>query len=277
MQYLWSIIGYLIILVVVGAWRSQAVKSQDDFMVAGRRLSAKVLIGTLLATWIGSGSIIAGAGLAYDRGMPALWFSAGVWMALFIQYFVAGRARAFGQYTVPDILEVRYNQWARVLGTLVTIIAYTAIVSYQFRAGGMVLNMVAGIPVEQGIILTAVFVIAYTALAGMISVAYTDVVNGVVLLLGFIIGFPFLLKLAGGWGNVVATLPDYAVVARVIGGDRVSVECIVRGDQDAHFIRPKPSFVDMVARADVLIATGLDLELWLPTVVNKHATKLPPI
>jgi ABC-type Zn uptake system ZnuABC Zn-binding protein ZnuA len=69
--------------------------------------------------------------------------------------------------------------------------------------------------------------------------------------------------------RVVATLPDYAFLAERIGGERVSVQTIVRGDQDAHFIRPKPSFVDMVKGADVLIATGLDLELWLPTVVDK--------
>jgi ABC-type Zn uptake system ZnuABC Zn-binding protein ZnuA len=68
---------------------------------------------------------------------------------------------------------------------------------------------------------------------------------------------------------VVATLPDYAFLAERLGGDRVSVSHIVRGDQDAHFIRPKPSFVRMVQRADVLVATGLDLELWLPTVVDK--------
>jgi ABC-type Zn uptake system ZnuABC Zn-binding protein ZnuA len=69
--------------------------------------------------------------------------------------------------------------------------------------------------------------------------------------------------------QVVATLPDYAAIARAVGGVRVSVQTIVRGDQDAHFIRPKPSFVDMVKNADVLIATGLDLELWLPSVVDK--------
>jgi SSS family solute:Na+ symporter len=122
-------------------------------------------------------------------------------------YFIAGRARKLAQFTVPDVLEIRYNKYARILGSLTTIIAYTAIVSYQFKAGGMVLNMVIGIPVDQGIILTAVFVIAYTALAGMFSVAYTDVVNGVVLVVGFIIGLPFLLKLAGGWSNIAATLP----------------------------------------------------------------------
>ena len=77
----------------------------------------------------------------------------------------------------------------------------------------------------------------------------------------------------GGRLRVVATLPDYGVFAESIGGDRVTVETIVRGDQDAHFIRPKPSFVDMVKRADVLIATGLDLELWLPTVVNKSGNR----
>lgn len=69
--------------------------------------------------------------------------------------------------------------------------------------------------------------------------------------------------------RVVATLPDYGALAEAVGGDRVTVRAIVRGDQDAHFIRPKPSFVDMVREADVLVATGLDLELWLPTVVNK--------
>jgi SSS family solute:Na+ symporter/sodium/proline symporter len=207
MTYFWFILAYLLFLIFVGAYRSRSVKTQADFMVAGRRLSAKVLVGTLLATWIGSGSIIAGAGLAYKRGFPALWFDAGVWVAIVILYLVAGRARRFAQYTVPDILEARYNQYARVLGAITTIVAYTAIASYQFKAGGMVLNLVTGISVDQGIIITALFVIGYTALAGMISVAYTDVVNGIVMVLGIGIALPFLIQHAGGWGSIVNALP----------------------------------------------------------------------
>ncbi|UCC69675.1 MAG: zinc ABC transporter substrate-binding protein [Armatimonadota bacterium] len=69
--------------------------------------------------------------------------------------------------------------------------------------------------------------------------------------------------------RVVTTLPDYASFAREIGGDRVSVTTIVRGDQDAHFIRPKPSFVNLVREADVLVDTGLDLEIWVTTVIDK--------
>ena len=80
------------------------------------------------------------------------------------------------------------------------------------------------------------------------------------------------------WGadrslKVVTTLPDYAVIAKVIGGDRIDIQAIVKGEQDAHFIRPKPSFVDMVRKADVLLDTGLDLEMWLPSVVDKAGNK----
>ena len=78
---------------------------------------------------------------------------------------------------------------------------------------------------------------------------------------------------AGAGLRVVTTLPDYAAFVKAIAGDRASVEAIVRGDQDAHFIRPKPSFVSLVRRADLLISTGLDLELWLPTVVNKSGNR----
>ena len=69
--------------------------------------------------------------------------------------------------------------------------------------------------------------------------------------------------------EVVATLPDYEFLAKEIGGDRISVKSIVMGNQDAHFIRPKPSFINMAQDADLLISTGLDLELWLSTVVDK--------
>ena len=73
--------------------------------------------------------------------------------------------------------------------------------------------------------------------------------------------------------RVITTLSDYAVLTKAIGGDRVSVDSIVHSVQDPHHIRPKPSFVQMVKEADVLIATGLDLEMWLPTVINKSGNK----
>jgi ABC-type Zn uptake system ZnuABC Zn-binding protein ZnuA len=68
--------------------------------------------------------------------------------------------------------------------------------------------------------------------------------------------------------RVVTTLPDYAWAAREIGGDLVQAEAIARGNQDAHFVRPRPSYSMMLRSADLFVTTGLDLELWVPTLLD---------
>jgi ABC-type Zn uptake system ZnuABC Zn-binding protein ZnuA len=73
--------------------------------------------------------------------------------------------------------------------------------------------------------------------------------------------------------KVVATLPDYGDFVKAIGGDLVEVETIVQGRQDPHHVRPKPSFHRVLRSADLLIATGLDLEMWLPTVIDRSGNK----
>lgn len=69
--------------------------------------------------------------------------------------------------------------------------------------------------------------------------------------------------------KVVATLPVYADLAKTIGGTEVEVTSIASPNEDAHFVRPKPSFAVSVRRADLFITTGLDLELWAPTVLDR--------
>jgi len=68
--------------------------------------------------------------------------------------------------------------------------------------------------------------------------------------------------------NVVTTLSTYANIAKYIGGDKVETHYIVQGNQDAHFVRPKPSYAVMLSKADLFVSTGLDLELWVPTLVD---------
>jgi len=206
-MFLTAIIVYLIVLLTIGIYKTRSVKTQEDFMVAGRKTPVYKLVGTLLATWIGSGSIIAGAGLAYRVGFSELWLSAGAWVAIVIVYFLAGRVRKISQYTMPDILEQRYNKWARILGTITIVIAYVTIASYQFKGGAFVLNLVAGIPVEQGIIITAVFVVLFTALAGLVSVITMDIINGTLMLLGIVLAVPIVLNDVGGWTSVREALP----------------------------------------------------------------------
>lgn len=189
---------YLTVLMSISVYKSRAVASQDDFMVAGRSVPTYKLVGTLLCTWIGSGTLLAGAGFAARVGISELWMAAGAWVGIVMVFFLAGRVRRIAQYTVPDILELRYNKWARILGTIVIVIAYTTIVGYQFRGGGFVLELVAGIPEWQGVLLTAGFIITFTAFAGMLSIVSVDIINGALITLAVILAVPLVYVHLGG-------------------------------------------------------------------------------
>ncbi len=200
----------VITLLAVSLFRTSRVKTKADYLVAGRSLPAAVLVLTLLTSWIGAGSLFAGAENAYRNGFAALWQPAGGWLGLLLIYFIAPRARKFAQFTLPDLLEVRYNQTARVLGTIAILFAYIGITSYQFKGGGNVLHLIFpdAVTPELGTYIIAVFVIFTTALAGMSSVAYMDVAIGSLVTVICIIAAPMLFFKAGGWPGLHASLPQ---------------------------------------------------------------------
>ena len=213
-----AVLLYLSILVLVGPYRSRQVKTGDDFLVAGRTLPARVLVFTLLATWVGSGSLFGGAGLGYRAGFPALWQSAGAWVGIALVYFIAPRVRRIAQYTVPDILELRYGPVARVLGTITTVLAYTTIAAYQFRGGGRLLALIADVDPDTGALITMIFCVVFTSLAGMLSIAYLDVGNGILMPAGVMLAVVFMVDGAGGVGLSLAALrPDQMSLFGTLG------------------------------------------------------------
>jgi solute:Na+ symporter, SSS family len=114
------IVGVLLTTAIV---RTTRVHNQADFLVAGRTLRWPVLVFTLLSSWIGAGSLFAGGENAYRNGFAALWQPAGGWLGLVLIALIAGRARRFAQFTVPDLLESRFNTAARVLATIAIVIS----------------------------------------------------------------------------------------------------------------------------------------------------------
>ncbi len=88
------------------------------------------------------------------------------------------------------------------------------------------------------------------------------------ILLILTLGTPAFAGETGSKLLVVTTLPDYAWAAREIGGDRVDVHSLAAGNQDPHFIRPRPSYSALMRRADLFVTTGLDLELWVPGLLD---------
>jgi len=204
------VIGLIVVtLLAVSLSRVRQVRTKADYLVAGRTLPAAVLVFTLLSSWIGSGSLLGGAENAYKHGFAALWQGGGGWGGLILIFFIAPRARKFAKFTIPDLLEARYNQTARVLGVIAVLFTYTAITSYQLIGGGDILHLIFPDRVSAvlGRYIIAGFVIVFTAIAGMGSVAYMDVVIGSLATVTILLALPILIHLTGGWHAVHAALP----------------------------------------------------------------------
>ena len=219
--YLWIILAYLLALTALNFIRSRRIKSQEQYMVAGRSLKWQIMVFTLICTWIGSGTFISGAEFASKAGFSALWLAAGAWVGIILIYFLAAKIHTFGQYTVGDVLEVRYGPAARLFGAIALILSFVSIVSYQFVAGGFILNVITDgrIAESTGTIIAAAFVILFTTLGGMVAIAYTDLPNGIIIVLACLLAVPFVIAAAGGLPAAKEALPQgyFAVVNNQFG------------------------------------------------------------
>ncbi len=210
MIYLIVTIGYILLLTGIIIYKSRSVKSAEDFIVAGRSVPVYLLVGTLVTTWIGSGSLFGTAGLTFQVGFSELWFSLGAWIGILVVYFIAARVRKISQYTLTDILEKRYSSSAKLLGTITIIVAYLIIAGYQFKGGGRFLSilMEGSITVEQGTFITFLIIIAFTAIAGMVSIVSIDIFNGIIIIVAIMLAVPIAISGFGGWDNVVNTINE---------------------------------------------------------------------
>lgn len=151
MIYLVCIIGYLVLLAGIALWKSREVKDHDDFAVAGRTLSPWMMVCTMLAVWIGTGSILGNAEQTYETGMAAMLLPIGTLAGMALLSLIATRARNIEANTVPEIIERRFGPLARNLAVISLVVAYMVIVSYQFNAGGAVLEVIVGEKAPQGV------------------------------------------------------------------------------------------------------------------------------
>lgn len=208
MIYVAAVTIYVLVLLGVSVYKSRAVHSADDFMVAGRGVPVYMLVATLVCTWIGSGSLFGTAGLTFRTGISELWFSSGAWIGILVVYLIAARVRRIAQYTLTDLLEKRYSRLAKILGTITIIIAYVVIAGYQFKGGGRFIGILSegAITPQTGMVLAAALIIGFTVLAGMVSIVAIDVFNGAIMLLAMVVTLPFAISAHGGVDAVIATI-----------------------------------------------------------------------
>jgi solute:Na+ symporter, SSS family len=208
MVYIVVVVTYLILLTGIIIYKSRNVKSEEDFTVAGRGVPVYLLVGTLVCSWIGSGSLFGTAGLSFRSGFSELWFSAGAWFGIVAIYFIAERVRKISKITLTDLLEQRFNRAARILGTVTIIVAYLVIAGYQFKGGGRFLSILSegSIDPQTGTFISCLVIIGFTALAGMVSIVSIDIFNGIIIIIAMMFALPFAIDAHGGWNEVITTI-----------------------------------------------------------------------
>lgn len=201
---------YLVIISLLGIYFAKKVKNQEDYAVAGRSLPIYVLVGTLIATWMGAGTVMGGANsLGYQFGFGvAIAFSLASPIGQLVLTFISKKIRRQNAQTVPEVIEKVYGAEARFISTIIILLAYLGVVAYQFLGVGTLLQSTLGISVETGTIIAFVVIIATSLFGGLYSVAYTDFISCIMIMIGLLIGVPFAIHNAGGLSSVIERLPE---------------------------------------------------------------------
>lgn len=215
--HLLLLVVYSVVLTAAGLWIARLVRGSGDFFVAGRALTAPLIFSTVLAANIGAGTTVAATGLAYFEGVSAWWWNGSAAIgSLVLAFWIGPRmwrlAAKQGFYTAGDFLEYRYSATARGVMSSFIWIGTLSILAAQLIAGAAVLSVVAGVPREAGIVIGAVVMTVYFAAGGLLSSAWVNLLQLIVLVGGFLIAMPLLYNNVGGsagFETIAAPHPGY--------------------------------------------------------------------
>lgn len=205
--YTWAILGYALLLIIVGFIITKRVKGAADYFVGGRKFGAGLLFITMVAPNIGAGSTVGVAGLGFKVGISAIWWIVASAVGTFVLAFIVGPAiwrlaKEHDFYTLGDYLDYRYNRNFRGIISLMMAIGTVAIFAGQLMGIAWILSAVAGTSKTVGILIGAVVVILYFGAGGLLAAAYVNIIEATVKLVGFVIAVPFVLSFVGGWSGL---------------------------------------------------------------------------
>lgn len=195
--------AYSIGLIAVGLWVARLVRTSGDFFVAGRRLGAPLIGATVLASNIGAGTTVGAAGLAYQDGLSAWWWNGSaalgsVVLASWIGPKIWAIATKHDLLTAGDYLELRYGRTVRAVLASLVWLGSLSILAGQLIAGAAVLTVVSGLPRWAGTVASALVMTVYFVAGGLLSSAWVNAVQLVVLFAGFLLAVPIVVSNAGG-------------------------------------------------------------------------------
>ena len=201
------VLAYLALTIAIGLVAARRVKSSKDYLVAGRALPLYMNVATVFATWFGAETVLSiSATFAKDglAGIPGDPFGATTCLVLAALLF----ARLFYRMnllTIGDFYKHRYGKGIEVLTSLSITISYLGWTSAQMTALGLVISTLSGglLALDHAILVGAAVVLVYTIFGGMWSVAFTDLLQTVVILIGLTLVAFLTSDMAGGFNKVI--------------------------------------------------------------------------
>lgn len=193
------ILTYVLAQLAIAAWFARRVRSESDYLLAGRSLGPWLGTFSVFATWYGAETCIGAAGEAYASGISGVLadpFGYTLGMVAFGLFFAAGLWRR-GLITLADLFRARWGGGVERLAALIMIPSSVMWAAAQIRAFGQILASVSEVGLLMAITLAALVVILYTAIGGMWADAVTDLVQGLVLIAGIVVLFGVFVALGG--------------------------------------------------------------------------------
>ncbi len=207
MELLTLVVIYLLVTIAIGLWAARRVKNTTDFAIAGRHLPLYMVVTTTFATWFGSETVLGIPAKFIDGGFNNVVedpFGAGTCLIL-VGLFFAGKLYRMTLLTISDYYRERFGRGIEVACSLIIMLSYLGWVSAQVTALGLVFNLLSGgaVSIPLGMTIGVVSILAYTLFGGMWSVAVTDFIQMIILVLGLAVIAVFAGDLAGGADKVV--------------------------------------------------------------------------
>lgn len=220
-----GVLAYVLLQFAIGIAVSRRIRTEDDYLVAGRSLGYTLTTFTVFATWFGAETTIGAAGAIYTDGLAggsADPFGYGLCL-LFMGLVFAVPLWKRGLTTLADLFRLRYSGGVERLAVVLMVPTSLLWAAAQVRAFGEVLSAASGLEVALTVSLAAAIVVAYTAFGGLLADAWTDVAQGILLIVGLVVLFAAVMRDVG-W-EALAAVP--AERLQLFGGAEVPLLAVV--------------------------------------------------
>jgi SSS family transporter len=220
-----GVLAYVAVQFAIGIHVSRRIRTEADYLVAGRSFGYGLATFTIFATWFGAETTIGAAGAIYTDGLAggsADPFGYGICLLVMGLVFAAPLRRR-GLTTLADLFRLRYSVRIERLAVLLMVPTSVLWAAAQVRAFGQVLSAASGFEVTATITLAAAIVVAYTVFGGLLADAWTDVVQGIALIVGLVVLFVVVIREVG-WGMLASIPPERL---RLFGGGEVPLLTVV--------------------------------------------------